>query len=691
MPIARIHTTRLKGITVVSKKPLIKNDIDKLTYYAENDITSSAGDASDVLRKTPMITVGPDGNVSLNGNNNPRILVNGKTSSLFMRSVPDALRSIPASQISRIEIITNPSAKYDGDGSGIINIITKKDFSQYMNGSMNIGLSNMRNNSGLNFSLRKRDLLLSANLAGNYSFPRRRPGSYEREDLVYRSQNSQQSIVFDQRRGFNTSMSADYSWNKYNQLMASVGINVSRDRRYGDATGSLTDSNGQKEDFIRIMNAPGKTRGMDYYLDYTRRFKTEEKMISFSLLINKNKGGSWYVSDLRFEKPPYFLSEKADKHQRNTETTFQGDFATKLGKGKLETGTKVILRDFVNDFKVYQYNPLLDSMLLNTGRTNLFRFRQYVVAGYMQYGIKLSETVTFRAGIRTELTSLSSSNHYVNVLPSFAIAKNLGDQQIKLSYSKRLQRPGTMYLNPFISASDAYNRTQGNPYLQPEFLHAPELSYSFNKDNNFYGITVFYRVSNQVIDRYTSISYDTAAKGVISTTTYDNIGSNRSWGINLTTSINIHQHLNLRSNLNMNTYHMRSSDNYYYAASSAKNTVLFMNVNAIWRLKKDLSVEAFFAAGTRQRTIQGRGNGFTMFNTAIRKGILKGRGNIGLIITEPFRKATKMLNEQSNAQFREYMQVLTPHRSVAVNFGLSFGKLKARSGSKKISNDDLKQ
>lgn len=202
----------LKEVTVTARKANIRSDIDKLTYYAENDITSSAGDASDVLRKAPMITVDPEGNVTLRGNNNPRILVNGRTSSLFLRSVADALKNIPASEISRIEVITNPSAKYDGEGSdGIINIITKKSFQQGMNGNMNIGMSNLRNNGSLSLTFKKNDFLIYTHINGNFSFTRKRPGKYVREDFVYETLNKQESDVYDNRRGAGALAGIDYS------------------------------------------------------------------------------------------------------------------------------------------------------------------------------------------------------------------------------------------------------------------------------------------------------------------------------------------------------------------------------------------------------------------------------------------------------------------------------------------------
>lgn len=693
----------LKEVTVTARRADIKSDIDKLTYYAENDITSSAGDASDVLRKAPMVAVDPEGNVSLRGSNNPRILVNGRTSSLFLRSVSDALKSIPASEISRIEVITNPSAKYDGEGTGgIINIITKKTFREGMNGNMNAGMSNLRNNGSLNLTFKKNDFLIYTNINGNFSFTRKRPGSYVREDFVYETLNKQESDVYDNRRGAGALAGVDYSWKKYNQLQASIGLNRSNDLQRGDMTGLITGNKMIDAHFTRKMEAPGNGTGIDYYIDYTRRFKTADKVLSFSALVNQNNGNSRYVSDLQFFRSDHFFSEKADKKNTNTETTFQSDFSSGLGKGKIETGAKVIIRDFVNDFKVYNYDPVAQDLILNPARTNLFQFNQNVIAGYIQYSVNLSKTISFRSGIRTELTTLSTASDqfqqtpaiktdYVNILPNFAIVKNIasGNRQLKISYSKRLQRPGAGYLNPFISASDSYNRTQGNPYLQPEIVHSPELSYTLNQGNNFYGITFFYRVTKKAIERYTTLSTDTT--GVVSTSTYDNIGSNKSRGINLTSSLNIQKNLSLRTNLNINTYDMQTLANkYYFSSPSATSTVLSMNINAGWRLNNGISLESFFTARTSQKTIQGYGNGFTLFNAAVRKNILNDAASIGFMLTEPFRKGTRMISERNSEQFYEYTQVLTPNRSVAVNFSLNFGKLKARAGSRKIQNDDLK-
>lgn len=701
----------LAEVTVIAKKRDIESDIDKLIYHVENDLTSSAGDASDVLRKTPMITVDPEGNISVRGNPNPRILLNGKISSLFMRNISDALKSIPASEISRIEIITNPSARYDGDGgSEIINIVTKKSSKQGMNGNINLSMSNLKNNGGVNLTFKKNELLFFTSINGNFSFTRKRPGTYERQDFVYKSSNKQESVVFDRRRGLNASAGVDYSWNKHNQLQSSIGFNTSRDIQQGYMTGSIADSNLNRENFTRTMNAPGTNVGIDYYLDYTHRFRQEDKVLSFAFLINKNDGNSGYVSDLQFDHAPYFLSEKADKKNQNIETTFQGDFSSRIGKGKLEIGAKTIIRNFSNDFKVYNYDDSTNSMMLNPNRTNLFQFKQHVYAGYIQYAIKLSEKITLRAGSRAEFAELTTvSNNfqqtpsvrtsYFNLLPSIALAKSIGtgNQQIKISYSKRLQRLGTDFLNPFISASDSYNRTKGNPYLEPEILHGFELGYSISPKNNFYGMTAFYRITNNAIGRYAEISYDTitgnnqGAKGTVSTTTYDNIGRSGSWGVNLTASISVFKNLNIRSNWNINTNSMNTvADKYHFTASSVSYTVFSMNVNASLRLKKGVSLESFFTARTPQKNIQGQSNGFTLFNAAVRKNIFQDAGSIGLIITEPFRKGTKMSAKGTSVQFYEYTEVLTPNRSVAVSFTLNLGKLKSKSNSKKINNDDLK-
>ncbi len=704
-PLAKL----LSEVTITAGKKLFASDIDKLIYYAENDITASAGDASDVLKRAPLVMVDPEGNISLRGST-VKVLLNGKTSSLFHRSIKDALKSIPASEISRIEIITSPSAKYDGDVSGgIINIITKKNFMQGINGSASMGISNLKNNGNFNIAYKHNNIVFYSSVNGNLSFKRRRPGYYEREDFVFKTYNRQESIVFDHQRGISGSAGFDYSWNKFHQLHGSIGVNISKDMQRGTMSGTIYDSAGQAKPFTRAIIYPGKNTGADYYLDYTHNFRKKDRMLSLSGLLNKSRGDSWYVSDLQFKQVQEYVIEKADKDNFNTEITFQSDYSTTMRKSKIEAGVKAIFRDFVNDFKVYNQDPISNQFVLNPDRTNLFQFNQNVFSGYLLYSLKTESKYSIRIGGRTEYTRLftlsdkfqqtpSIRSDYINLLPSFAIARSIGSgQQVKLSYSKRLQRPGTIYLNPFISASDSYNRTAGNPYLKPEILHSAELAYSLNHKNNFYAFTLFYRITRKVIEMYTTISNDTITvngqnlTGTVSTTTYDNIGRSKLSGVNLSISVAIMENWNLRSNVNLNSYNIRvRSGKYHFENSSVKNNVASMNISSSWSLKKTISMEVFFTARTPQTNIQGYNNGFTLLSIVMRKNILNNAGSIGIIITEPFRKETKMLSGRKSIQFYEYTRVLTPYRSLAINFRLNFGKLKAKASSKKINNDDLK-
>ncbi|MES2455420.1 MAG: TonB-dependent receptor [Bacteroidota bacterium] len=663
----------LKEVAVVGQKALIENKVDKLVYNAENDITNAGGDATDVMRKVPMLSVDMSGNVQLRGAA-VRVLINGKPSGTMANSVADALKMIPAEQIKSVEVITSPSAKYDAEGSGgIINIITKKNTSEGTSGSVNASAGTRSNNGAFNLNVKTGRLGLTSSLGVNHAYPQKSSVSVFNSSTL----NGVNSIVRQDgfsnwsRVGYNGSVGLDYDLNAYNNFTTNVKLNSFSNGGPGSSDIYVNDDFSQN---IRDMDMGFKN--MDWTMDYRKTSKKEGEEFSISAQLSTGRNSSDFSN--RFVKPNIddvlVLGSNTGK---NNEYTVQSDYVYPFSKTiTLETGAKGIFRKINSDYD-------------NTAQD--FDYDQNVASAYGVFGFNLTKKISAKAGLRAEYTKINGlagnalkfDNDYFNLFPSLILSQSLsGMSTVKLSYNRRVQRPSLFYLNPFRNESDVFNPMEGNPKLSPELTDNLELGYSTFIKGSVINASVFYRNTQDVIE-----SKIAPIEGNRNLTTYANIGTSRSYGFNVFGSYNPKPKWTLMANFGLNTYDVNNS-------ASNVSTGTFLNYNAFLRsaygFGEGWNMELWGVVNSPKRTFQGKTDMMYFYGGAVKKEIMKKMATIGINVLNPLSRDLNIKTVNNTAVSTQRTDIHYPLRSFGLNFSYKFGKLKFTQ-KKTIKNDDLKK
>ncbi|MCO4292586.1 TonB-dependent receptor family protein [Solitalea sp. MAHUQ-68] len=708
---------QLKEVTVVGQRELVENKIDKMVYNAEKDVTSKGGDAGDILRKVPMVSVDMDGNVELRGNSNVKILINGKPSTIVSNSVADAMKMIPADQIKNVEVITSPSAKYDAEGSaGIINIVTKKTDVAGVTGNISMNLSNRFNRGNGSLNIRQGKVGFSAGFGGMYFIPQDGSSVFLRNSFFPDMQNTgvdtarltnQNGTNKGGRNGGNANFGITYDLNKTN----SISSNIKFSRWNNNNDGSMLVSNSDNIDgllsqYNRISQNDNQRKGIDWSTDYNRKFANPQQELSLGFQLSNDRNNTDFQNSINGIVNMPNTAGRSLNEGTNNELTFQADYAHPWIKAVLmEVGAKTILRDITSAYN-YDFKDTNGDYVSDLTKSNDFNYTQNVYAGYLSFNLTLSKGYAIKAGGRLERTEItgdfrnsqsnSITNNYNNFVPSLTVARTFKDMSsVKISYSRRIQRPGLRFLNPFIDSTDPQNISFGNPNLAPEKTDNFELGYSRFMGRSSVNASVYYRNTYDVIESIVGLSAD----GKISGSTYANISNSSSVGVNLSGSVQLGQRITLRGNANVYSYNV--NDPNIQTTYSNKSVLYNVNANASWSLPKDFAIEAFGMFNSPRRTIQGENPSFSMFNLGFKKDFLEKRASLGLNMSNPFNKNREFTTKLSGDGFDQYQQNSVPFRSVGISFSYRFGKMdfSSQGGGKKgkgpkkegINNDDIKQ
>ena len=489
------------------------NSIDKKTYDVNQNIVNTGGTATDVLQNIPSVTVDVDGKVSLRGSENVTILIDGKPSGITGEDKTAALAQIPASMIERIEVITNPSAKYDAQGmAGIINIITKKEKGKGYNGTIGggVGTGNKYNGS-LNLNMRRE----KANFFGSYSYryEDRWGNGFASQvtttpDTSFRygsTSGSMQSSIFHSGR-----LGTDIFFNPYNTLSISSGYSF-RSEIKSDSTNYqfFNTADSMTSDFSRRVDGEDNTHTIDAALDYRKSFPGSKRTFSSAGSFSTNQRtvrNNFLLNSYGYENSPYQLNKANNEFYS---ATAQADYSHPLSDSlKIETGGKFSYRQYTNEQSGYGYNYSTDIYASDPRFADIFSYKEIVGAMYVQGNMHHGKW-DMMGGIRTEYTQLTGSSssqdttfekNYLDFFPNlatrFTTTKGL---EMQLSYGRRLNRPGNGQLNPYIDYSDSINLRTGNPYLSPEYIHSFDFTIARTQNKLSWSFTFYYRHSDNVI------------------------------------------------------------------------------------------------------------------------------------------------------------------------------------------------
>jgi outer membrane receptor protein involved in Fe transport len=692
----------LKEVIIQGQKTQIEEKVDRTIYNAENDATSRGGDATDVLKRVPMLSVDLDGNVSLRGSSNIKVLVNNKPSTIMASSVADALKQIPADQIKTVEVITSPSAKYDAEGSsGIINIITKKNNLEGL--TLNIdGSAGLRgSNLGLNGNYRKKKMGFSIGGWGrtNYNVN----GSFENTQIINPGQSNelvtiQKADTRNQGAFGHYNLGWDYDVNKNNSITASVRFGLRNNTSFQDnLTTQANDQPGSLSD-VKIKDL---SNNVDASLNYTHTFAKPQREFSILTLYSRNNRNNDYFNTVFLNDLSSIDSIRKNLNDSyNQEITIQTDYQTPIGDTQMfEIGAKNISRKVSSNYKYFVahddgvYNPS------TTQSPNIFDYTQNVTAGYLSYTLSFLKSYSLKAGARYEYTSISADYRNAEVLnkipsygvlvPSVNFSKKLKNgNTLKLSYNRRIQRPSIQFLNPGVQNSNNLNYTIGNPSLSPEYTNNYELSYSTYIKGSSLNFSTFMRNTTGSIQSVRQ----TLPNGGIETT-YLNIGQEDAYGVSIFANVNIGGKLSL--NGGSDAYYAVLKNNISDLKYNASNEgwVISYRLFGNYNLGKNWGAQFFGFYRGRQVQLQGTQGGFGIYSLGLKKDFNEKKGSIGFGAENFFTPGFKIKNE-TNSAFISQRSVTTLHNmNFKITFSYRIGKMSfdaPRRRSKSINNDDLK-
>ena len=642
-------TAQLEDIEVTAERETVTFALDRTVYNVKDQPAGLGGSATDVLQNVPSVEVDGEGKVSLRGNQNVAILINGKPAPVRGDFLTTFLQQIPSNMIDRVEVIPNPSAKYDPDGmAGILNIVLRQDAELGLGGGITLGAATGdKYNASGNLTYQKGKITL----AGSYGFrndERRSEGYDFRENryatpLSYLEQNRDGTR---RNRSHLINLSADYSLSRKNTLsagaMLSTGSGKNDNLNIYEQLGSLRELTGG---FDRLTRSEGDRLNMDYHLSFRRIVEPSRHELTVEARFNRrtNDDLDAYTQRLLAEDgtalDPPFQRQHDDRKSRENEWTAQLDYTRPLGSLKLETGLKSNLRRLDNDFFSETYDPVLARFAPDVNLNNEFRYEEQVHAGYgilsgsmgrwqAQAGLRVEQALT---NFDLKTTGETFDNDYFSLFPSAFVAYKLADtRQVKLSYSKRIRRPRTRMLNPFASFNDPLNLFVGNPRLLPQYTHAFELTYQQFSRFGSLSLTPYFRRTVNKFERFKTVDPETG----VSILTFRNFDTSDSYGAEIVGSVRLGKRLSGFASFNFfkvitdgsNVDSDLGNDAYSWSTRA----------NLSWEITRGLSMQAFYFYRAPMDVAQGHISSFSMANIALRKKVLRDRGAIGIRVSDPF-------------------------------------------------------
>lgn len=699
----------LQEVVVSSKTKLIENKIDKMVFNAEKDVSSQGGSATDLLKKVPQVSVDADGNVQLSGSSGIRFLINGKPSSAFGSNIADVLQSIPASQIKSIEVITSPGAKYDAQGlGGIINIILKKNNTRGYNGNLSLSAGTRQENGSLNLNVRKGNFGANAFVSGNKRLPSNSSSDNLRETMdgntvsTLHQVNSSRFI----RQGMQTGTGFDWTYKKYNSLTGNISFNFFKFSGSGNTDQVLQpDKNGIAPDVVTKFNSSNTFRfhNADASLNYKRTFKKEDQELEVSFNTSKGKDLTDAYNSQRLQPvDSLFYGTNSNNEATLSQSQIGIDYAQPLSeKVKLGFGTKASFDNVESNSNVLSYQPTSKNYLPDAFLSNGLNYRQKVYAGYAELTFPVAKLFDAKVGGRYERTVVNAwySNagnvnipSYNTFVPSVFLSKKIGEKQtVKLSVSRRINRPEYDDLNPFVNTNDPKNLYTGNPYLKPEIGYRYEVGYmrDLGKQGSI-SINLFRRISNNDIQPYIryypSYTVGDSVYTNVSVSSRENIGREENTGLNIFSDVHINAKFNVRGNVFLFYRHIINAID--IGATSNSFNYRF-NLNTTYQINNTLVAELFGNFNGPRNEAQGRYPSFTSYTFAMRKQFWNKKGSLALTASNPFKENLEQKTLLRGPNFTVNGERKIPFRSIGINFTWKFGKLEFKNEKGDAENNNM--
>jgi ferric enterobactin receptor len=708
----------LSGITVVSSAPAIKLNADKKIFNVEKNIMSAGGTGVDVMRNVPSVNVDIDGNITMR-NAAPQLLVDGRPTTL-------TLEQIPADAIESVEVISNPSAKYDasGGGAGILNIVLKKNKKTGYNGNVRAGIDKRGAvNGGLDFNVRQDKINISASVNGNQN-KARTTGTTERISQLTTPQTITAQNNFNKTTGgfLFAKVGVDYFASNKTTLSLS-GIKVHGEFNPYELIGVSTDSlytSGKINTLSERVTTGTREfngQGLVFGLKHMFAKQGEELTVDANYFGGKTSSNSLYStnyfgasSTLDNTALQTVIGSGSDKN-----FVIQSDYTLPLSKtAKLETGVRAAIRSRLNLNDNYLYNDSAKQYLIIPNATSNYKNTDNVYAAYATYSNSIKD-FSYKLGLRAESSNYTGTltnsgetfkNSYpVSLFPSIFFSQKLQNrQELQLSYSRRVNRPNFFQLIPFTDYTDKLNITRGNPNLIPEFTQSLELSYlkTFAKSSTFLG-SLYYKHTDNLITRYLSSEIDAVSGTTELINSYINANSSYAAGAEATVLNTLTKWWDISTNVNV--YNSKVNTSNVTATQQDALWSLFGKFNSNFKLPSNVAVQLTTTyqsktnlpvssggagmGGPPMMQSQSSSQGYIKpswgMDLAVKKSFLKNNAaSVSLSVTDIFKTRINSQYSSSDYFIQTYSRLRDP-QMFKINFAYRFGKLDASLFKRKSS------
>lgn len=705
-------STELEEINVTAQRPLVKVELDKLTYSAKDDPEASTSSVLDLLRKVPLITVDGEDEIQLKGSSNFKIYVNGKPSNMVSSNPSQVLKSMPANSIKDIEVITDPGARYDAEGvGGIINIVTDKRVDDGYSGSVG-GSANSFEGLGSNLYLATKYGKLG--FTGNVGYdmfkqPKSETSSTTEEFTPYPLNTLSQTgatstigkVLF-----LNGSMSFEPDTiNLFNLSVSRFGGNFKSNTNQQAVSGEA-----RPYSYTSESNSVNNFGGMSFSADYQRSFRKKGELLTGSYRFERNPNDSEY--DSKYDVEPGGVFYYPDGYQLKSvnkaggnEHTFQVDYVNPLnGKHNVETGVKYIFRDN-SSRAVHTYFDVEDNLWKpDIDRKNDLDHTQNIFSGYGGYSYR-SGKIGMKIGLRAEQTQQNIhfmsaeldtvvGTNYFDLVPSATISYQIGmTQTIRGGYNMRISRPGIWYLNPYINDVDPNNISYGNPNLDSEQQHNFNINYgTFSQKVNL-NATISYSFAKNAVTAYSFIVQDVedGIEKSVTHNTYANIGRNHTIGTNLYLSWMPNEIIRTYINGGVNYTDIKSTQENSRLQNSGFSGRAFGGIT--FSFPKDFRFVTNGGFFLNQVLLQTNQSPFYFYSMSMQKSLINKKLDLSLNVQNLFSEYRDMSTTTKGEGFTQKSRFLSPARVFSLSVTYRFGDLKSsiKRVQRTITNEDVMQ
>jgi len=694
------NATMLKGVEIIAQKPLVKMDVDKMTYNVAEDEDSKSNTVLDMLRKVPMVTVDGQDNITVNGSSSFKVYVDGMPNVMFSSNPSMVFKSMPATAVKSIEVLTNPGAKYDAEGAaGVLNIIMNKQDGQGVqsmngfNGTVRASAGNKQLGGSVFINGQQGKLSYSANVMTSYNTPGNT--TTETEQLQDNGNSQLMTSDNDLKTPFTMgSLTLGYQIDSMSVLNLTAQVNSMTMKTNGTSMTTINNG-GQGTGFSYGSTTDMKNSRTSFNgsLDYQRFFnKDHTQSLALTYQLNYSPAKTEMTNIFNTQSTLMDLTNRYSESKNNTTNhTFQADYTMPIGTGQtLSLGAKLQLHDATADSKYYLkdvYDPSSSSD---------YEYKNSILAGYGEYAGNFNK-VGVKAGLRYEHTWQDVEYHlgngedftknYGSLVPTASLQYTLSQgSNLGLTYNMRISRPGISYLNPYVDKTNPIAISYGNPELGVEKNHNLSLVYNLFTPKLMVNLNLHHNFVDNAISQYSF--YD--AENLLNTT-YGNIVKRHQTGLNGYVNYLLTKDTRIFFNGGVNYLDLRSDALAQSNSGWTANAMVGLQQTLPW----DLKLSAFAITSTKNYTLQGWSGGFNLVTASLSKSLLKDKLNLSVSGILGLNSGGKLNIESENRgkDFVSRTSVKVPIYGVTFTVSYTFGnsKVKTKQHTSRVENDFIEQ